>query len=148
MSPTYDAIIKLASGFDIDVGDLFATAEKQTGVGRRSIGRLGSGTRHETPYYAHTLLCTDLSRKDMIPFRTRVVARDFNSFDDWSRHDGEEFVYVLSGRVVLYTEFYEPAELGPGECWYIDSRMGHRVISVGEKDADVLWVSTTNPRAE
>ena len=50
-----------------------------------------------------------------------------------SRHHGEEFVYVLSGEVELYTEFYEPARLRAGESFYIDSRMGHRVISVSRK---------------
>lgn len=49
---------------------------------------------------------------------------------------------MLSGEVELYTEFYEPARLRAGESFYIDSRMGHRVISVSKEDALVLWVST------
>ncbi|XAH24973.1 XRE family transcriptional regulator [Xylophilus sp. GW821-FHT01B05] len=146
MSPTYDALIKLASGLQIDLGELFSSAQKQVGAGRRSISREGSGTPHATPYYQHVLLCNDLSNKDMVPFRTRVVARAYEDFDDWSRHVGEEFVYVLSGMVRLFTEFYEPADLGPGDSWYIDSRMGHRVISLSEADAEVLWLSTTHPK--
>jgi mannose-6-phosphate isomerase-like protein (cupin superfamily) len=47
---------------------------------------------------------------------------------------------------VLHTEFYEPVTLSPGDCWYIDSRLGHRVISAGSEDAEVLWVSTTSPK--
>ncbi|MGE8620982.1 MAG: cupin domain-containing protein, partial [Achromobacter spanius] len=35
-----------------------------------------------------------------------------------------------------------PARLKAGESFYIDSRMGHRVISLSEVDAMVLWVST------
>ena len=116
------------------------------GVGRRSINRGGTGTTHKTPYYEHVLLCNDLSNKDMVPFRSKVVARSFEEFDDWSRHVGEEFVYVLTGQVRLYTEFYEPVDLGPGDSWYIDSRMGHRVISLSKECAEVLWMSTTNPR--
>ena len=68
--------------------------------------------------------------------------RAFEEFHDWSRHRGEEFVYVLEGEVQLYTEFYEPARLRAGESFYIDSRMGHRVISLSQEDALVLWVST------
>ncbi len=146
MSPTYDALIKLASGLGIDLSELFAAQQEPTGVGRRSICRNNSGQPHPTPYYEHALLCNDLSNKDMVPFRTRIVARAFDDFEDWSRHVGEEFVYVLTGKVKLFTEFYEPVELGPGDSWYIDSRMGHRVISIGEENAEVLWVSTTNPR--
>lgn len=146
ISPTYDALIKLASGLCIDLSELFAVQQKPVGVGRRSITRSGDGSPHSTPYFQHMLLCNDLSHKDMVPFRSKVVARTYDDFEDWSRHVGEEFVYVLSGEVRLFTEFYEPVDLGSGDCWYIDSRMGHRVISISSEDAEVLWVSTTNPK--
>ncbi len=146
MSPTYDALIKLAAGLGMDLSALFAAQPKPVAAGRRSICRNASGVPHTTPYYAHELLCNDLSSKSMVPFRSRIVARRFDAFDDWSRHEGEEFVYVLAGRVRLYSEFYEPVDMGPGDSWYVDSRMGHRVISLGENDAEVLWVSTANPR--
>jgi transcriptional regulator with XRE-family HTH domain len=146
MSPTYDALIKLAVGLKIDISELFESAEKTPGSGRRSISRQGSGQSHHTPYYDHILLCNDMSNKDMIPFKTRILARSFDDFEEWSQHTGEEFVYVLSGEIELFTEYYEPVRLCPGDSWYIDSRMGHRVISVSPENAEVLWVSTTNPR--
>ena len=146
MSPTYDALIKLASGLKIDISELFEPTEKISGIGRRSISRKGTGQSHHTPFYDHILLCNAMSNKDMIPFKTKILARSFDDFDDWSRHTGEEFVYVLSGEVELFTEFYEPVRLGEGDAWYIDSRMGHRVISVSPENAEVLWVSTTHPR--
>lgn len=146
MSPTYDALIKLSNGLKIDISELFEPIEKISGSGRRSISRKGSGQNHRTPYYDHILLCNDMSNKDMIPFKTRILARSFAEFDDWSRHTGEEFVYVLSGEIELFTEFYEPVRLQQGDSWYIDSRMGHRVISVSDENAEVLWVSTTHPR--
>lgn len=146
MSPTYDALIKLANGLGIDLAELFSPVREPAGVGRRSICRNGAGVLHETPQYAHALICNDLTNKDMVPFKTRILARSFDDFEDWSRHVGEEFVYVLRGSVRLFTEFYEPADLGPGDCWYIDSRMGHRVISTSPEDAEVLWMSTTHPK--
>lgn len=150
MSPTYDALIKLSNGLGMNLGQLFSEEQgaPADGAGRRSICRQGAGQPHATPHYEHVLLCNDLSNKDMIPFRTTVVARSFDDFDDWSRHEGEEFVYVLRGKVTLFTEFYEPVTLSAGDCWYIDSRMGHRVISLGKQPAQVLWMSTTGPRGE
>lgn len=142
LSPTYDNLIKIAAGLDLDVAELFTPSDAHMGTGRRSLSRQGEGRQYETPYYDHRLLCTALSHKRMMPFHTRVKARSFEEFQDWSRHHGEEFVYVLSGEVELYTEFYEPARLRAGESFYIDSRMGHRVISVSKEDALVLWVST------
>jgi len=142
LSPTYDNLIKIAAGLDLDVAELFSASDAHMGTGRRSLSREGEGRQYETPYYDHRLLCTALSHKRMMPFHTRVKARSFDEFQDWSRHRGEEFVYVLEGEVMLYTEFYEPARLKAGESFYIDSRMGHRVISLSPQDAVVLWVST------
>jgi transcriptional regulator with XRE-family HTH domain len=146
MSPTYDALIKLAHGFAVDISDLFESHEPDRGSGRRSITRAGQGQPLSTAYFQHMLLCNDLSHKVMTPFRTTVTARAFEDFEDWSRHEGEELVYILKGEVEMFTEFYEPVRLGPGDCAYLDSRMGHRVISVSDDNAVVLWVSTTNPR--
>ena len=146
MSPTYDALIKLAHGFAIDLSDLFESHEPDHGSGRRSITRAGQGQPLNNAYYQHMLLCNDLSHKVMTPFRSVVTARSYDDFDDWSRHEGEELVYILQGEVEMFTEFYEPERLRIGDCAYLDSRMGHRVISVSPENAVVLWVSTTNPR--
>lgn len=59
---------------------------------------------------------------------------------------GGAFVDVLSGEVELFTEYYEPVRFSPGGSWYIDCRTGHHTISVCPENAEVLWVSTTNPR--
>lgn len=147
MSPTYDALLKLARGLQMDLAALVAAQAEPARAGRRSVARSGMGLSHITAHYHHRLLCSDLAQKEMTPFQSRITARAYAAFDDWSRHDGEEFVYVLSGQVCLFTEFYEPVELGPGDCWYIDSRLGHRVISQSVADAEVLWMSTTNPRS-
>ncbi|WP_161491293.1 cupin domain-containing protein [Bradyrhizobium neotropicale] len=54
----------------------------------------------------------------------------------------EEFFYVLSGEVLLYTEHYAPIRLSPGDCSYFDSTMGHALVSAGEEDALILWIAT------
>ncbi|MCD0502642.1 helix-turn-helix domain-containing protein [Bordetella petrii] len=142
LSPTYDNLLKIAAGLELDIAELFMPPQDHMGTGRRSLSQRGEGRSYETPYYDHRLLCNALSHKRMMPFYTRVKARSFEEFQDWSRHQGEEFVYVLSGQIELHTEFYEPARLSAGESFYIDSRMGHRVISLGPEDALVLWVAT------
>ena len=152
MSPTYDALLKLAQGFEVDISELFESHTAATnqaagsGSGRRSITRAGQGQPLPTPVYQHLLLCNDLSNKLMTPFRSTITARAFEDFADWDRHAGEELLYVLQGEVALHTEFYEPERLASGDCAYLDSRMGHRVISVSPENAVVLWVSTTHPR--
>lgn len=141
MSPTFDAVQKLARGLDIDVPQLFQPAPVDKISGRRAITRAGEGRAHPTVTYEHELLAAEISRKRMLPYKATVHARDFSEFDDWVRHQGEEFMLVLSGVVSLYTEFYEPVAMRTGDSAYYDASMGHCVVSIGEEDAVILWVT-------
>lgn len=140
ISPTFTAVQKLANGLDIDIPQLFAKPKKSMASGRRVLTRAGEGTPHPTSTYEHELLSTELARKKMIPFKTRVRARSFDDFEDWVRHEGEEFLLVLEGEVALYTEFYEPIPLAVGDSMYYDANMGHCLVSLSQEDALVLWV--------
>ncbi|MBP6019807.1 MAG: helix-turn-helix transcriptional regulator [Burkholderiaceae bacterium] len=143
MSPTYDILLKLANGLELDVAELFSPAQAHMGAGRRSIERHGKGDVHETPMYRHRVLCSQLSHKRMMPFFTQIKKSTLlDETEGWSRHEGEEFVYVLKGSIELHTEYYQPAILNEGDCFYIDSRMRHRVINHSDLTAEVLWVST------
>ncbi|SLN28603.1 HTH-type transcriptional regulator SinR [Roseivivax jejudonensis] len=142
MSPTYDALKKLATGLEISVPQLFTPPTRDKVNGRLSITKDGSGVPQATATYEHTLLAETLSKKQMLPYRARVRARSMAEFDGWVRHDGEEFLYVLTGVIRLYTEFYEPIEMRRGDSAYYDATMGHNVISVSEDDATILWVTS------
>ena len=105
MSPTYDALKKLAVGLEISVPQLFTPPVKGQINGRLSITKNGQGAAHPTTTYEHELLAETLTKKQMLPYRARVRARKIEEFDGWVRHDGEEFLYVLTGVIQLYTEF-------------------------------------------
>lgn len=141
MSPTYDALKKLAVGLDISVPQLFTPPVKDQINGRMVITKNGQGTAHATVTYEHELLADGLTKKQMLPYRARVRARSIDEFDGWVRHDGEEFLYVLTGVIRLYTEFYEPIEMRRGDTAYYDASMGHNVISLSDEDATILWVT-------
>ena len=142
MSPTYDAVQKLARGLGIDVPQLFSPAVSDRVTGRRAVTRAGAGRAHVTTTYEHELLAPEISRKRMLPYKAVIRARSFEDFPDWVRHDGEEFLLVLSGTVSLITEFYEPVTLRTGDSAYYDASMGHCVVSKSVEDATVLWVTT------
>lgn len=145
MSPTYELLLKLADGFGLGIGALLAPAEPAPvhGGGRRSLTRLDdpAATEFVSGGCVHRPLCAELAGKRMQPYVSRVLAAA-GAPGDWSRHDGEEFLYVLTGRVRVLTEFYAPAELGPGEGCYLDSRMGHRVERLGDEEPRLLWIAT------
>ena len=142
MSPTYDALRKLAVGLQITIPQLFTPPRADKVNGRMAVTRSGEGNHHATTTYEHDLLAETLTRKKMLPYRARVRARSMEEFDGWVRHDGEEFLYVLTGVVRLYTEFYEPFEMRRGDSAYYDATMGHNVVSVSEDDATILWVTS------
>ncbi|MGI9282757.1 MAG: helix-turn-helix domain-containing protein [Endozoicomonas sp.] len=142
ISPTFAAVTKLVNGLGIDIPQLFSPAKgKLAAVGRRDVTLNGMGKPHPTPTYEHELLASELTGKKMIPYRTTICARSFDDFHDWVRHEGEEFLLVLSGQVNLYTEFYQPVELNEGDSAYYDAEMGHAVVSTSEDDAVILWVT-------
>ena len=141
MSPTYEALKKLAVGLEISVPQLFTPPVKEQINGRMAVTRAGEGHALATVTYEHDLLAEALTKKKMLPYRARVRARSVEEFDGWVRHDGEEFLYVLTGIIRLYTEFYEPVEMRRGDSAYYDAAMGHNVVSVSDEDATILWVT-------
>jgi transcriptional regulator with XRE-family HTH domain len=142
MSPTYEALKKLAVGLEISVPQLFTPPRKTQVNGRMSVVKSGEGVQQTTTTYEHELLAETLTKKSMLPYRARVRARSMEDFDGWVRHDGEEFLYVLTGVIRLYTEFYEPVEMRRGDSAYYDASMGHNVVSVSDEDATILWVTS------
>lgn len=142
MSPTYDALKKLAVGLEISIPQLFTQPVKDQINGRLSVTKSGEGQNHVTVTYEHELLASTLSKKQMLPYRAVVRARSMDEFDGWVRHDGEEFLYILTGMVRLITEFYEPIEMRRGDSAYYDASMGHNLVSVSQDDATILWVTS------
>ncbi|QYX55348.1 XRE family transcriptional regulator [Roseovarius sp. SCSIO 43702] len=142
MSPTYEALKKLAVGLEISVPQLFTPPQRDQINGRMAMTKAGDGTEYLTTTYEHMLLADTLTKKKMLPYHARIRARTMDEFDGWVRHDGEEFLFVLTGVVRLFTEFYEPVDMRRGDSAYYDATMGHNVISISEDDATILWVTS------
>ncbi|WP_117233913.1 helix-turn-helix domain-containing protein [Vibrio maerlii] len=141
ISPTFQAMQKLATGLQIDMPQLFEPPRENVATGRRDLTRKGEGRPHPTPTYEHELLASQMTNKKMMPFKSKVRARCFEDYSDWVRHDGEEFLLILEGSVTLFTEFYEPLDLTEGDSVYYDASMGHMLTSTSDDDALILWVT-------
>ncbi len=139
--PSFEIIRRLMQTLDLQTPQLFVQSAQSDISGRRDYTRHDQGERQETTTYQHELLCTELSSKRMLPYISTIVARDVSEFDSWVRHRGEEFMYVISGELTLYTEHYRPLPMKAGDSVYYDSGMGHGCVSTGTEDAKVLWVS-------
>ena len=142
---TYDKLLQLSQRLDIPLSDLFSVPGQDNGTpagaitGRRARGTLDTAVRVETDNYDYFYLCTELRKKSMIPIFTKVRARTVEAFGELVRHGGEEFIFVLEGRVEVHTEFYDPVVLEKWESYYLDSSMGHAYL-VGEGCDEALIV--------
>lgn len=144
---TYDKLQSLGQRLGLRMSELFAESDTDVALpvtARRSLGDVARSVRVETPNYDYYYLCTELRRKRMIPVVTKIRARSSEQFGDLVRHSGEEFIYVLSGKVTVQTEFYDPVTLVPGQALYIDSSMGHAYLAAEDCDeAEVLGVMSS-----
>lgn len=144
---SYDKLLQLSERLKIRMSDLFAEtgeAPQQAITARRSIGDLDRAVRVNTRNYDYYYLCAELRRKRMIPILMRIRAQSVEEFGELVRHCGEEYIFVLEGRVEVHTEFYDPIVLDVGESIYIDSNMGHAYVAAeGCEEATVLAVCSS-----
>lgn len=141
---TYDKLYQLAQRLGMRMSELFAEVDEGSPpsvTARRSVGDVEHAVRVETPNYDYYFLCPELRRKRMIPVVTRIRAKSLEQFGDLLKHGGEEYIYVLRGRVVVNTEFYDPVVLEEGGSFYLDASMGHAYFAAeGCDEAIVLGV--------
>jgi transcriptional regulator with XRE-family HTH domain len=144
---TYDKLLQLSQRLNIRMSELFAEpggAPEAPVTARRSIGDIDQAIRVNTKNYDYYYLCPELRRKRMIPVLVRIRAKTVQAFGDLVHHSGEEFIYVVEGRVAIHTEFYDPIILEVGQSIYIDSNMGHAYVAAeGCDEASVLGVCSS-----
>ncbi|WEJ99616.1 MAG: XRE family transcriptional regulator [Candidatus Sphingomonas phytovorans] len=144
---TYDKLLQLSQRLNIRMSELFA--ENDAGAeppitARRSLGDLDHAVRVNTRNYDYYYLCTELRRKRMIPLITRIRSKSAEEFGELIHHPGEEFIYVVSGRIVVHSEFYDPVSLEEGQSIYLDSTMGHAYVTGKDcEEAVVLAVCSS-----
>lgn len=143
MSLKIEKLLAVSSALDIDVMQLVAPDETEKPValvtGRRSITRAATALQTKTDSTVYTHHANDFSNRQFSPIVIEVLP---GMNPDLIRHQGEEFIYVLEGRIEALTEYYEPTILNTGDSMYIDSTMAHNVRALDGKLARVLNVSS------
>jgi DNA-binding transcriptional MerR regulator/quercetin dioxygenase-like cupin family protein len=79
-------------------------------------------------------------KKVMEPHLFRI-APGANSGGSYS-HEGEEFIYVLQGKLEVWIDELEHYTLEAGDSLYFESAQAHRWQSLSEKETVLLWVNT------
>ncbi len=141
ISPPLGVIINISHAFGIEIGTLF----NQRGTSpytlvrkdqREPTSRVASKEGVRYGYSYESLAPHKINRK-MEPFI--VTLEPVSKKGVPYSHDGEEFIYVLEGKVEIQLGEYRDI-LEPGDSIYYDSTVSHRVSTVDNKIARILAV--------
>jgi transcriptional regulator with XRE-family HTH domain len=85
------------------------------------------------------LLVPGAQNREMDP--VLVTLKPGEEMDEQDYHEGEEFGYLLAGRIQLRLDgmLYK---VNKGECFYFSSDRKHTVKNIGKTEAKILWVVT------
>jgi transcriptional regulator with XRE-family HTH domain len=146
LSLTYAKLLQLCKGLQIDIAELFSrgtAGRPAVPSARRTFTAPGGGRMVQVGQQAYAYLCTELAGKRMTPMTGTISSRTLAETNGLLQHEGEEFTYVLEGKLQLHTEFYEPLIIDTGGSVYFDSTMGHAYVSIGATPLKILCVCTT-----
>ena len=151
MDFTLDKLLRLSMALETNIAQLVAPEgalpDRSELGGRRIVTRAGEGKVIETGSWRYRYLAEDLLNRRCVPMVIEVRARSLEEFGDLNRHPGEEFLFVLDGRLDLYTSEYLPVHMKTGDAMYFDGNMEHAYVAVGNAPCRILSVCIA-PRVE
>jgi transcriptional regulator with XRE-family HTH domain len=140
----YDKLMRLCQALEVDVGNLMARQADSATIasGRRSVVRAGEGEPVALGPHSGRRAGAELLDKVFTPTILDVVATSLPDHGAMSVLDGEAYVLILAGQVVLHSQLYAPLPLGPGDGVYFDGRAPHALLAAEAAGARVLMVVT------
>ena len=136
------AVLTLARIFGVSLASMFET---QVATDPCLIVR----ANEVAPQTAGGLTYTSLSNAERFfnlqPIR--IIVSPKRKGTDHFHHEGEEWLYVLSGRLTLSLAG-KTYDLEPGDAAHFDSRRPHRLIARGSQNAEVLLVASPHSGQE
>lgn len=142
MSPTFNALHKLASGFGVSMIQLMEDPgqEKSDDI---LFTASNEGVVFSTSLYFLRFLKAGLHpNSPLVVVEFSVEADDIKMLEQWDRHDDENFVYVLEGPMLFHSEnLTAPMELATGDSVCFDARVGHAFTSPTGKRVRALSVA-------
>jgi quercetin dioxygenase-like cupin family protein len=129
--PPVGTLLQISRALEIDSGTLLK--EQETKLKDRVKAYI-----KRTENYAYTTLTPGAENKHLKAFRVRVDANREHEGVGY-HHEGEEFVYVLSGQIEV-TVGEHVNRLAEGESLHFNSGIRHQMRNTGEKTTELLVV--------
>ena len=134
MTASVGTLRKLARFYKMNILDFFnptAANPHRVRPAERKTLQAGPGVTMELLGWGNTVMEPHL-------FRIAPAATSGGSYT----HEGEEFLYVLQGKLEISLDGGENVRLSPGDSFYFESSTPHRWSNPGRKETLVLWVNT------
>lgn len=132
--PAVGALLQIGRALEIDSGTLLKEPESKLR------NRIKAHTKR-TDNYAYTTLTPGAENKHLKAFRVIIEAQQDHKGVDY-HHEGEEFVYVLAGRIeVVVGEHVNTLE--QGDSLHFNSGIRHKLRSISDEKAELVVVIYT-----
>jgi len=129
-------LVEIADRFKVDLSELISGAASK--LKTFCITRCGQAPEvSRRPMYGYWNLAYNFHRKKAEPFIVEASAETENKPISINTHPGQEFNYVLEGRLLISISGHD-IELDPGDCVYYDSTEPHGMKALGGKAARFL----------
>lgn len=138
LSPTFGVLARVMMGLEVDWVDLTAPKSEEPGL-LLSFAEPGDGeSRTVRESTASVLHSHDTSRS--LPLLIDVRTRDLEESGGLIGHRGEEFCYVLSGKLLLHMQGLPPRLMKAGASALFDSTIPHAYLAGDAAGAKILIV--------
>lgn len=143
VSPPLGQIISLAKTFQVPVGEIFGDCADAPfcivrSDDRQTVSRFSSA-EGKSGGYVYESLGHQKQNRQMEPFLVTLKPVDDPLVIEPNLHVGEEFLYVLQGKVEIKLSGHTDV-LNPGDSVYYDSNLPHVVSCHGKEPATILAV--------
>jgi transcriptional regulator with XRE-family HTH domain len=130
VQPPVALLIRLARALRLDSGTFLETEQ--------STSRRKQEADKRTEHYSYRTLTPSEEDSHLMAFSITIPPKTPHTGVGY-RHEGEEFVYVLSGEVVLTIE-KKKTKLARRECLRFNSNLDHHLSNPGPKKAELLVI--------
>lgn len=139
--PSLAVLLSLAQAYGITLPSLF---ESQEDASSCVVVRMEDGAMRQGNGLSYTSLTRGDRFTNLHPIRVIVPTNRQES--NFYEHEGEEWLYVLSGQLeLIFTD--EIHQLKPGDAAHFDARQPHRLRASGDQNAEIIVVACVRTRS-
>ena len=129
--PPVGTLLQIARALQVDSGFLLKEQEQVQQERAKAYAK-------RTDNYAYETLTPGAENKHLKAFRVGIEASKEHKGVGY-QHEGEEFVYVLRGKVEIAVGDHIN-QLGPSDSLHFNSGISHHMRNTGDEDAELLVV--------